>query len=286
MSTPTTVSGFTADVENERTAQFWFDLVPRVLEVHGVTRLAARMVRVRFTGEDLHGFPTVAPEDHLKLFFDRAADGSPNVPVVGEDGRWNSGAHVHRDYTVRAFDPSGPFLDVDFVLHDHGVAGRWAGAARPGDRIAALGPRGAFLVKDVADWYVFAADETALPALARWVEGLRPGVPVTAFVEVSDAADEIPLASAADLDLHWLHRGAAPAGTTTLLVDALRAAELPAGTGYVWVAGEAISIKPARRYLSRDLRLDRDSYDVDGYWRRGTRNHDHHEDEPGDSHDE
>lgn len=275
----TTVNGFAADVENDRNAQFWFDLVPRVLEVHDVTQIAARMVRIRFTGDDLRGFPTVAPEDHVKLFFDRTPDGGPNPPVLDEDGRWNPAAHVHRDYTVRAFDPTGPFLDVDFVLHDHGIAGRWAGAAEKGDRIAALGPRGAFLVKDTADWYLFAADETALPALARWLEELRPGVPATAFVEVTDAGDELELRTEAALELHWLHRGDAPSGSTSLLVDALRSRELPDGVGYVWVAGEALSIKPARRWLSRDLGLDRDSYDVDGYWRRGTTNHDHHEDE-------
>lgn len=277
-STPTRVGDHTADVENDRTAQFWFDLVARVVEVADVTRLSRRMVRVRFTGPDLAGFATVAPEDHVKLFFDRAPDGSPNVPVLDDDGRWNPAGHVHRDYTVRAFDPAGPFLDVDFVLHDHGVAGRWAGTAAPGDRIAALGPRGAFLVKDVADFYVLAADETALPALARWLEGLRPGVPVTAYVEVQDGDDEIALTTRADLDLHWLHRGTARPGTTTLLADAVRAHELPTtGTGFVWVAGEALSIKPARRYLSKDLGLDRDSWDVDGYWRRGAVNHDHHE---------
>ncbi|GAB94937.1 NADPH-dependent ferric siderophore reductase [Kineosphaera limosa] len=263
------------DVERDKIAQYYFDLRARRITVTEVIRLSQRMMRVRFTGPDLEDFPTVAPEDHVKLFFDKDAGGAVRMPQL-QNGRWSPAEYTFRDYTVRAFEPQGPFLDIDFVLHGHGVAGPWAARARPGDELGMLGPRGAFLVRDVCDWYVLASDETALPALARWVEGLRAGVPVTAVVEVQDAGDEIAIDTAADLDLRWLHRGDAEPGTTSLLEQAVRGLELPDGDGFVWVAGESMSIKPLRRYLSRELRLDRDSWDVDGYWRRGAANHDHH----------
>ena len=171
------------------------------------------------------------------------------------------------------------------MLHGHGVAGRWAASAAPGDSLGMLGPRGAFLVRDVCDWYVLAADETALPALSRWVEGLREGVPVTAYVEVQDERDEIELTTRADLRLRWLHRGPAAPGSTRLLADAVRAHEFDDGDGFVWVAGESTSIKELRRYLSRERGLPRDCWDVDGYWRRGAANHDHH-DEPEEPEDD
>lgn len=266
------------DVERDKIAQYFFDLRARRIAVLETTRLSQRMMRVRFTGEDLHDFPTVAPEDHVKLFFDTDEAGQVRLPEL-TDGRWSPGDYTFRDYTVRAFDPETRCLDVDFVLHGHGVAGSWAARAKPGDELGMLGPRGAFLVRDVCDWYVFAADETALPALARWVEGLRGGLPVTAYVEVQDAGDEIAIDTAADLDLRWLHRGSAQPGTTDLLEQAVRGRALPEGDGFVWVAGESMSIKPLRRYLSRELGLDRDSWDVDGYWRRGAANHDHHGDD-------
>mgnify|MGYP002720597845 CR=1 FL=1 len=265
------------DVDRGKIAQYRFDLRPRVITVVDVVRLSATMVRVRFTGDTLDDFPTVAPEDHVKLFFDTDDSGDVVMPDLA-GGRWTPGNYTFRDYTVRSFDPAGPFLDIDFVLHGNGVAGQWASRAVPGEKLGMLGPRGAFLVRDVCDWYVLAADETALPALARWVEGLREGVPVTAYVEVRDENSEIEIESRADLRVHWLHRGDAPAGTTDLIEQAIRAHPIPSeGDGFVWVAGEALSIKPLRRYLSRELGLDRDSWDVDGYWRRGTSNHDHHE---------
>lgn len=272
------------DVDRGKIAQYFFDLRPRRIEVTGTTRLSEHMVRVHFTGPDLDDFPTVAPEDHVKLFFDVDGTGDVVLPEL-VDGRWSTAGHTFRDYTIRGFDPDALRLDIDFVLHGHGVASTWAANARPGDALGMMGPRGAFLVRDVCDWYLFACDETALPAMARWVEGLRPGIPVTAYVEVQDERGEIALDSPADLTVHWLHRGSAPAGSTTLLEDAVRAHPLPQGDGFCWVAGESMSIKPLRRYLSREVGLDRDSWDVDGYWRRGIANHDHHT-EPEDDEDE
>lgn len=275
---------YAPDVDRGKIAQYFFDLRARRITVDSTQRLSQRMMRVRFTGADLDDFPTVAPEDHVKLFFDRDERGDVRMPQL-VDGRWSPAGHTYRDYTVRAFDPAGPTLEIDFVLHGHGVAGRWAASAAPGDSLGMLGPRGAFLVRDVCDWYVLAADETALPALSRWVEGLREGVPVTAYVEVQDERDEIELTTRADLRLRWLHRGPAAPGSTRLLADAVRAHEFDDGDGFVWVAGESTSIKELRRYLSRERGLPRDCWDVDGYWRRGAANHDHH-DEPEEPEDD
>ncbi|MFE4464231.1 siderophore-interacting protein [Oerskovia sp. NPDC056781] len=258
-------------------------LRPRLLTVSAVEQIAARMVRVRLTGEDLEDFVTVAPEDHVKLFLPTEAGGTPEMPQVVDD-RWVGGRHLtSRDYTVRSFDRGARTLDIDLVVHEHGIAGRWAGRAQVGDRVGVLGPRGSFLVNDVFDWYVFAIDETALPAAARWLSTLRPEVPVTVFVEVQDEGDVLPLASVADVEVTWLFREDRAPGTTSLLADAVRGTELPPGNGFVWVAGESLSIKPLRRYLKNEVGLGRDNFDVDGYWRKGVADHDHHGDDTDES---
>ncbi|UJH71639.1 siderophore-interacting protein [Ornithinimicrobium sp. INDO-MA30-4] len=135
------------------------------------------------------------------------------------------------------------------------------------------------VVKDVFDWYVFAADETSLPALGRWVGELRPETSAHAYIEVANADAEITLHSAADLTVTWLHRDGAAAGTTTKLAEAVRGHEMPNLDGYVWAAGEAGSIKPIRHYLADEAGLDRANWDVDGYWRLNVSNFDHHGDE-------
>ncbi|WP_435298933.1 siderophore-interacting protein [Timonella sp. A28] len=280
--TVTDKSPVVPEEQNDRIAMYRHPLKPRTLTVTAIQQLAPKMMRISFTSPDLSDFITVAPEDHIKLFFDLDDAGEPLLPAV-ENDRWTAGQTLtYRDYTVRAFNPETLTVDVDFVLHNHGVAGRWAGTARIGDKLGALGPRGSFFVKDVFDWYLLAVDETALPAAARWVEELRPEAHVWLFVEIDEPGDEIEFTSAAHLTVTWLYRGGEQAGCTHLLEQAVRTFERPEGTGFTWVAGEALSIKPLRRYLKNDVGLDRDDYDVDGYWRRGTTNHDHHGDEESD----
>ncbi len=265
--------------ENEKVAGYSFELKPRILTVQASERISASMVRIRFSADDgFAGFPFVCPTDHIKLFFDQTDAGQPVLPRL-QDGRWSSRGLTFRDYTVRWFDAQQAYLDIDFVLHDHGVAGLWASRARVGDQLGALGPRGAFLIKDVFDWYVLGADETSLPALARWLEVLRPEVPVTAYIEVANRHSRISLPTRADLSLHWLDRQDSPAGESQLLPQAILNHSYPNRDGFVWVAGEAMTIKPIRRWIKNELKLERDHWDVDGYWRRGVSNHDHHTDQ-------
>lgn len=226
------------------------------------------MVRVRFTGEDLEGLETVAPGDNVRLFFEHDQRGAAVLPEATDDR--GPERHSYREYTIRHFDAAAPWLDIDFLLHGNGVASRWARTATPGEEIGMLGPRTANLVRDVFDWYLFGVDQAALPAMARWLEALRPDVPVTAFVEIPDAADEQTLFTQAALTLRWLHRNTARgADSTGLLEQAIRSHPFPPGEGFVWIAGESQSIRPLRHYLASELGMDRENWGVSGYWRRG-----------------
>ncbi|NLU83528.1 siderophore-interacting protein [Rhodococcus sp. HNM0569] len=258
-----------------------YDLKPRRLEVVRAESLTPTMRRVVLGGSDLEGFPflTMAPDDHVKLFFPDAETGEITMPEIGPDGmRLVPGAPrpQSRDYTIRAFDADALELTLDFVLHTHGIAGNWAAAAEPGDRVGVLGPRGSHKYPADYDWYLLAADETALPALSRWLEELPADKQVLAFAEVADASSEIDLSGRPGATVTYLHRGTSEPGTTTLLDDAVRAADFLDGEVFAWVAGEAGSLKPIRRYLTRELGLPKGQVKVDGYWRRGAADHDHH----------
>ncbi|MGP7960171.1 siderophore-interacting protein [Sanguibacter sp. A247] len=248
----------------------------RLLTVVSVEKLAARMVRIRLAGDDLADFVSSSPQDHVKLFLPDEPGATPELPEVVDD-RWVGGRHLtSRDYTVRRVDAEAGTLDIDLLVHEHGAAGRWAGKAAVGDRVGVLGPRGSVMIPDDFAWYVFAVDETALPAAARWLESLRSDARVTVVVEAQDDGNVIDLPTAARAEITWLFRGRAEPGTSSLLADAVQTLDLPEGDGFVWVAGEAESIKPVRRYLRR-MGFGRDQHDVDGYWRRGVSDFDHHE---------
>lgn len=254
-----------------------YDLTPRVLRVRAVRRLTPRMVRVTLAGPDLAGFREAGPADHVKVFFPDRRDALPSLPRVGPRGMERDGvARTFRDYTVRAYRPDAGELDIDFVVHGTGPAATWAAGARAGDAVGVLGPRGSVLMPLHLDWYVLAGDETALPALGRWLEQLPASARARVWVEVADAAEEQPLPSAARVELTWLHRDAAPAGGGSLLADAVTGYPLPPGDGFVWVAGEAGALKPIRRHLRAHPTLPRDAWVVDGYWKRGESNFDHH----------
>jgi NADPH-dependent ferric siderophore reductase len=255
----------------------WHDLTPRLLEVRRVERLTPGMVRVTFGGEQLDGFSYAAPDDHVKVFFPEPGADLPVMPTLGEDGLEppppGSPLPIFRDYTIRYFRAGERELDIDFALHGHGPGASWAEQAKPGQRLGILGPRGSNLVPLTFDWYLLGADETALPALAVWLERLPGNATVLAFVEVADPAEVQPLPTRANARIHWLHRSSGE-----VLDKAIREAVLPAGDGYVWVAGEATGLKPIRRHL-RGLGLNRDWLEIDGYWKRGVVNLDHHDDD-------
>lgn len=175
---------------------------------------------------------------------------------------------VMRTYTVRRWDPVLGELDVDFVKHGSGPATSWAYRVRPGDRVQIAGPKLAAGQPADVDWILIAGDETTLPAIGRWLEEFPSGVRGQVFIEVADAAHRQDLAEPDGVSVTWLYRDGAPAGTTTQLFDAVRAAPWWDGRVFAWAAGEAGSLAPLRSWLRRDKELPKEYVDVTGYWRR------------------
>lgn len=277
-----------------RTGRTQVTIVPelgrRLLTVSRVIEVNASYRRIVLSGDDLAGgFPFVrfAPTDHVKLFFPNPQTGELVLPVI-EDGRWStpegSPPPIFRDYTVRAWNPETNELTIDFVVHEHGVAGVWARDAVPGDEIGVLGPRGNILFPEGFPQYIAVGDETALPAIARLIEEAPASSLVTALIEIDDVSCEQVIASRAELDLRWVHRASHPVGDGHLspLETAVRGLPVPSGPVFVFAAGEAGALKPIRRYFRRDLGLPKEQVDVDGYWKRGAENLDHHSSVLGD----
>lgn len=249
----------------------------RELVVQDSFPLTPSMQRVVLGGEQLGSFDSnghaVEPfrtenaDDHVKLLIPVPGEEPPRP--VQQDGHldWPPGAlERSRDYTPRRFDPVEGRLEIDFVRHAGGSAAEWAVSAKPGDRILVAGPRGTTVPPDDVDWYLLIGDETALPAIARWIEELPAGTPVTAIVSVPSAADEQHVEHHADLDLTWIHRDRT---SPDALPAAVRAVAWRPGQVYAWAAGEASMLRPVRRWLRDDKKIDRGHLDISGYWRAG-----------------
>jgi NADPH-dependent ferric siderophore reductase len=249
----------------------------RQLEVLRVEQLSPRMRRIVLGGPDLAGFTSAAADDHVKLFLPAPGVERPPLPTQGPEGPvWPQGAArpAMRDYTPRRYDPSAGELAIEFVLHDvdgphGGPASEWAAQAVPGQWLGVGGPRGSMLIPEDYDAYLIAGDESALPAIARRLEEMRPGTPAIVLIEVADAAEQRYLPTAANAAITWLSRDGAPAGRTTLLAEAMRALKLPSGDVHAWIAGEIETARTLRKVLMEQSGLPRAQIHAAGYWRLG-----------------
>ncbi|KHL13190.1 NADPH-dependent ferric siderophore reductase [Mumia flava] len=254
----------------------------RQLVVSRVQDVSAGMRRITLTGDQLRAFTTadgiaVPPlrnegfDDHVKLIVPGPGQDRP-IPPVQVEGHLDwwppAGRPTAKDYTPRRWDPEAGELDLDLVRHGSGFASRWAEHVQPGDPAYIAGPKASALLPDGVDWYLVAGDETALPAIGRLLDELPPGSRAQVFVEVEDATHEVPLTAGPGVEITWLHRHGAPAGTTDLLERAIRDADWWDGEVYAWVAAEALTLKPIRAHLKHDRSVPRDCLDITGYWRR------------------
>ena len=283
-----------------------------------ITELSATFRRVTFTGDDLGGFGTDGFDQRIKIVLPVGSDFGAmdwaDEQMIASGAwyqQWRSlpadQRAPFRTYTVRAVRPELREVDVDFVVHgDGGPAARWILNATEGDEVIIVGPDSRSIDSAVGiDWHpgdattvLLAGDETAAPAICSILESLPAWVRATAFIEVPHAADAQPIATAADVSVHWIGRdrgearlgdvvrqwltqhpeayAPALAGSAQVVeeidVDVEMLWDSPAetrGEFYAWLAGESAMIKSLRRLLVSDTGIDRRRVAFMGYWRLG-----------------
>ena len=136
-------------------------------------------------------------------------------------------------------------------------ASSWAENVKPGDVLGVGGPRGSMVIPDDYDHYVLVGDATALPAIGRWLEQLRPDAKATVFVEVPSLDDRQELAR----DARWFVEGKSPG-----LDQAVASLPIPEGDTFWWVATESKRARMLRSLLVEHRSIDRDRVKATGYW--------------------
>jgi NADPH-dependent ferric siderophore reductase len=147
---------------------------------------------------------------------------------------------------------------------------------------------------------LIAGDETALPAVISILERLPDDAHGEVVLEVPDPGDVADPRVPAGVRVTWVVRGRDESGLSSAVRDAARrlglgarpgpdaapAVEKPGAMhdeaplwdvpeqavssgGYAWLAGEASVITGLRRYLVRNLGVDRRGVAFMGYWKRG-----------------
>lgn len=253
------------------------------VEVVRTERISPHMLRVTFGGACLVGCTSAGHDQRIKLFF--PLDGQTD-PVVPQGPDWFHEFRAMPDgvrppirtFTIRELRAEVREIDVDFVLHgDLGPASAWAGRAKPGDRVALLGPDArhepivGYEYKPGADtdWTLLAGDETALPAITAILAALPADRQVMVFLEVESAQEMRPLDCADNAQVTWLSRGGKPASGGGLLRDAISGTTFPTGRPYAWLAGETSAITGLRRHLVKERGIDKKDVYFAGYWLLG-----------------
>jgi NADPH-dependent ferric siderophore reductase len=218
-------------------------------------------VRVRLTGEDLIGFDSPGSDDHMRLFF--ADADAADLEAVR--------ASPSREYTPFAWDAEAGWLDVEFAVHgDEGVAAPWAATAPIGAPVAVGGPRGSMVLEGRPDAWFLAGDETAVPAIRRFVGLMGDDAVGRVLIETTDAAHELAITAPAGVEVTQVHRGDAfPGAALAAALGALEAADRPDGSIFGFIAAEQAIVKPARALLVDRWGLSTDEFVAKGYWKSG-----------------
>ncbi|MER7054667.1 siderophore-interacting protein [Streptomyces sp. NPDC000351] len=256
-------------------------LVLRRVTVRRVQEVTPRMRRVVLGGDQLASFTRdgiehpafAAPgfDDHIKVILASDGDVRAALPAQLPHGiEWTpAGNRLTRDYTPRRVDVEAGEFDLDFVAHGDGPASAWAASARVGDELWFVGPKSSLRLPERLDWIWLIGDETALPAIGRFLDERPLDAPAHVLVTVpDDSARQEPALRDGDT-VTWV---TAEPGDAAALEAAVRALPVPASEGYAWAAAESRALLPVRRYLRRERKLAKDRLNITGYW--------HHE-EPG-----
>ncbi|HEY3470414.1 MAG TPA: siderophore-interacting protein [Amycolatopsis sp.] len=245
------------------------------LEVRANTAPSPSFRTVTLGGPDLADLEPAGYDQAVRLFFPRAGQDGLRMPTLDNEG-WmaqllmlpKSRRPWVRNYTIRRARPGE--IDIEFALHDGDApAAEWARRARPGDPAGVFDMGVGYLPPPGVSWQLLAADESAVPAVLAILDHAPADLVAEVFLEVPSAADVREVEAPPGVRVHWLPRSRAGARPGRLALDAVLAAELPAGRAYAWVAGEAALATGVRRHLVRDRGWAKSDVAFLGYWRHG-----------------
>ncbi|MEM8855121.1 MAG: siderophore-interacting protein [Pseudomonadota bacterium] len=237
----------------------------RLLTVKTAWRLTPNMIRVTFKDDWLADIPAGREGANCKILIPGEGESRAAFKAALEDGV----RPITRTYTIRHHRRDACEMDVDFVAHgDEGPASAWAMAAKPGSFCGFRGPSAVKIAAFEADWYLVAADMSALPVAAATLEAMPRDATGTAIFEVTSLEDRQSINAPPGVDIHWLvHNDPhVPSTAQTAFIHGL--AWKP-GRVQTCIAGEAGVIKALRGFLHIEKAVPRADTYISGYWKIG-----------------
>jgi NADPH-dependent ferric siderophore reductase len=243
--------------------------LPYQLVVSQSQRISPNMQRITLQGKDLEKFPTGHEGDYVKLLFQVGS----TAPLQSSEAVDTDTTVIMRTYTIRKFNSDDLALNIDFVLHgesekDSGPASSWASQTKTGDTLQIFGPGKVKAASLKADWFLFAGDMTALPAISCQLEQLPADAAGYAVIEINSEQDQQSLQKPDGINVLWIINPH-PDRENTVLNDAVKTLPWLSGTPSIWAACEFSNMRLLRAYFKKDKQVSRDYLYVSSYWKMG-----------------
>jgi NADPH-dependent ferric siderophore reductase len=231
--------------------------LPYRLIVSQSQRISPNMQRITLQGQDLAEFPTSYEGGYVKLVF--PVEGSTKV--------------IMRTYTIRKFNPYDLSLDIDLVLHGEldkhsGPASAWAAHTKLGDTMQMFGPGKVKAASLEANWFLFAGDMTALPAISCQLEQLPENSNGYAVIEINSEQDKQSLQKPDGINILWVINSH-PDTENSVLSDAVKTLPWLEGKPSIWAACEFSNMRLLRAYFKKDKQVSRELLYISSYWKMG-----------------
>ncbi len=194
------------------------------------------------------------------------------APGGGDHVRVEVVEGADRTETIVAHSVEEGWIDLDILVHEGGsaavgVIGPWAAGAPLGSPAVMHGPKGSVVLTGAPGEVVLAGDDSALPAVRRYLGMLGPSI--TGHLLLETVFDPAALGIVPPPGLRVSILRADPSAPSAALAGALGA--LPPPTDplerFVFACGEQSLVAPARATLS-SWGIDVERAVVKGYWRR------------------
>lgn len=246
----------------------------RLLSVKAAKYITPNMIRVTLTGPELDDFPQRHEGANCKILIPEADQSREDFAKQLEDGP----KPITRTYTIRAFRKELLELDIDFVVHgehddDHshvsGPACNWAMNADEDSFLAIKGPGSpAKMTEFYADFYILAADMSALPLVSATLEAMPKDAKGIAIFETLSPNDKQDLVAPEGIKQVWkIHQN--PNQVSNQVLHYLKSCDWPEGTIQTCIAGESNTMKSLRKFLLEEKELPAKDVYISGYWKIG-----------------
>ena len=220
---------------------------------------------------ELVGFVAPGGGDHVRVVVGSADGGSVAVDETGAP------TGEARTETVVDHSVDEGWIDLDVLVHgasgaEAGVIGAWAARAPLGSPAVMMGPKGSVVLSGAPGEVVLAGDDSALPAVRRYLRMLGPSVTGHLLLETGFDADlftPVALGIEPPAGLRVSILTPDPQRPSAALAEALAALPAPVDPleRFVFACGEQSLVAPTRALLAR-WGIDVERAVVKGYWKR------------------